>query len=58
MEYRIEVILKYPIDLSFSKRKVNKFPLFFLTNKERGFFEDREFFEDFAEKIRDILQVK
>lgn len=58
MEYRIEVILKYPIDLPFSKRKVNKFPLFFLTNKERGFFEDREFFEDFAEKIRDILQVK
>lgn len=58
MEYRIEVILKYPIDLPFSKRKVNKFPLFFLTNKERGFFEDREFFEDFAQKIRDILQVK
>ena len=58
MEYRIEVILKYPIDLPFSKRKVNKFPLFFLTNKERGFFEDIEFFEDFAEKIRDILQVK
>ena len=53
-----KIYMEHPIDLPFSKRKVNKFPLFFLTNKERGFFEDREFFEDFAQKIRDILQVK
>ena len=58
MEYRIEVILKYPIDLPFSKRKLNKFPLFFLTNKEREFFEDREFFKELAQKIKDILQIK
>ena len=58
LEYRIELILKYPIDLPFSKRKLNKFPLFFLTNKEREFVEDREFFEDFTQKVKDILQIK
>lgn len=58
LEYRIELIPKIPIYLKYSNKYVKKIPLFFLTNKEEEFVNDKEYFEDFRNKIKDILEIK